>query len=217
MSLVICAGCSRHIKRSESRCPFCSVSQDGAHSPERAFPAARLGRAALAAFAAATVGSGCGGKAVEQSPGTGGAVGNGGAANTAGSGAGAAGKPGTGGFKGTGGAPGTGGLLNTGGYVPLPPYGSLPISRAAHRAQPGDVRQILWTLLCRTPRRVPTPRRRDSTVSTTSRAERPLAAARLPFRIARASRTVTPATSCVPPPHSFCSCSCQMQQWLCAC
>ncbi len=64
-SLVVCEACSRHIRRNEAACPFCgeAVSSQVARSPERALPATRLGRAALFAFAAASVGAlGCSGK-----------------------------------------------------------------------------------------------------------------------------------------------------------
>ncbi len=57
-----CSGCSRHIRLSERRCPFCGV--DAAEFMARAgpprLPSERLGRAALFAFATASVaGSAC--------------------------------------------------------------------------------------------------------------------------------------------------------------
>jgi hypothetical protein len=220
MSLVICAGCTRHIKQSECRCPFCGagVSEDVAHAA-RAIPKARLGRAALAAFAAATVGSGCGGKAVEQPTGTGGAPGNGGAANTGGAHAGAGGKPlGTGGFKGTGGTLGTGGLLNTGGYVAMPPYGVPPYwTGGAPSASGGSPA---------TPMDASAP---DSAAGADASSPPrldciddfgggvPARCCPSPAPDCKGKPDGYPGYICVPPPHSFCSCGCQMQQWVCAC
>jgi len=61
--LFACSGCARHIRATESGCPFCGVANTHA-PPERSTPTKRLGRAALFAFGAAvstTVAlSGCG-------------------------------------------------------------------------------------------------------------------------------------------------------------
>lgn len=56
-----CPSCQRHVRVSESSCPFCGTDVRALSAlPERAMPAARLGRAALFAFgvtaAAATAG-----------------------------------------------------------------------------------------------------------------------------------------------------------------
>src|SRR5260221_9331475 len=135
MSLVICAACSRHIRRDEIECPFCKavVPAAVARAPERALPSARLGRAALLAFAAASVGTGCGGKTTRESPGAagggaasmGGGLGAGGAKGGTGA-TGAGGRSGIGGGKSIGGAPSTGGALSgegAGGVLSAPPYG----------------------------------------------------------------------------------------------
>ncbi|HVW26686.1 MAG TPA: hypothetical protein VHC69_15065 [Polyangiaceae bacterium] len=130
-SLVNCAGCNRHIRRSEPACPFCgvAVTSDVAGAPERMLPPTRMSRAALVAFAAAVGTTACssseqrvsvphygapmflpddastGGEATSA----GGAKGSGGAANAGGAsvmalyGAPAAGFPGTGGVTGFGG------------------------------------------------------------------------------------------------------------------
>jgi hypothetical protein len=63
MSLHPCPSCGRHVRRSESSCPFCSVALAFDGVPERGVPAARLGRAATFAFGAAATASalvGCG-------------------------------------------------------------------------------------------------------------------------------------------------------------
>ena len=61
MSLVSCAACRRHIRRSEATCPFCGVivTSDIAGSPERILPSVRMSRAALMAFAAAVGTTAC--------------------------------------------------------------------------------------------------------------------------------------------------------------
>ena len=58
-SLVVCAACSRHIRRNETACPFCNaaITSDVANAPERAMPTTRLGRVALFTFAAVSVGA----------------------------------------------------------------------------------------------------------------------------------------------------------------
>lgn len=57
--LIPCPQCNRHVRRSESACPFCgtSVSAAIAATPERAVPLTRMSRSALAMFAAASVGA----------------------------------------------------------------------------------------------------------------------------------------------------------------
>ena len=145
MSLLTCSECHRHVRRHESTCPFCGadISDLALRVPERSLPSARLSRTALLAFAAATVGAGCGGKTGEGtgSGDTGGAPNSaggmsGGASGTAAIGSGgvigAGGRTGSGGVIGAGGRTGSGGVgvgsggLGTGGYVVLPPYGVPP-------------------------------------------------------------------------------------------
>src|SRR5260221_14101747 len=69
-TLVTCPDCNRHIRRNEAACPFCgaSVASRVVGVPERAVPSGRLGRAALFAFATASVGAAaCSGSALESS------------------------------------------------------------------------------------------------------------------------------------------------------
>jgi len=49
--LLPCSGCSRHVRASESACPFCGTAIQAAEAPRG--PAGRLGRAATFAFGAA--------------------------------------------------------------------------------------------------------------------------------------------------------------------
>jgi hypothetical protein len=59
MGFVTCPKCARHVRRDESACPFCSVSVVAriAEVPERIWPSARLGRAALMALATTSIGA----------------------------------------------------------------------------------------------------------------------------------------------------------------
>ena len=143
MSLVICGGCNRHVRRVESRCPFCNaeIPLALAQSAERPLPTRRLSRGALITFAAATFGAACGGKDTDSSgrrigdpngggmDGAGGVTASGGASGTSGIPVGgftpAYGTPfdGFGGFpRSSGGFPGSGGVVNP----PPPPYGLPP-------------------------------------------------------------------------------------------
>src|SRR4051812_36950436 len=111
--LVPCPGCSRHIRRREGSCPFCgaNVAEAIERSPVLQVPTARLSRAALFTFAAATIGAAAcsGDDGSEPGPGGGGA-----GASTAGTG----GSAGQSGATAMGGAQnGTGGR-NMGGMVP---------------------------------------------------------------------------------------------------
>jgi hypothetical protein len=58
-SLIPCPECSRHVRRTEAACPFCAAEIGATLSaaPERAMPTSRLGRSALFAFAAVSVGA----------------------------------------------------------------------------------------------------------------------------------------------------------------
>ena len=115
--LIPCPGCSRHVRRSETSCPFCSASvRDAAlGAPVRQLPAARLGRLALFTFAAASIGTAaCGGDEGEKGPGTGGA---GGAANGSGGAS-------TGGTQNAAGKPAAGGYNQGGSAMAL--YGAAP-------------------------------------------------------------------------------------------
>src|SRR3989442_951083 len=88
--LVPCPDCNRHVRRSETVCPFCGAAASDAlaHAPARLMPTVRLGRAALFTFAAASIGAAaCGGDEGTPGPGTGGAAGASGKSNNGGSGA----------------------------------------------------------------------------------------------------------------------------------
>jgi hypothetical protein len=124
-ALVPCPACSRHLRRSETACPFCgtAVMEAMALVPERAMPTTRLGRSALFAFAAASVGAaGCGGdvntqtsKMVVKED----AAANGGSSSSGGQiGVAPYGAP----FP-IGGRTGAGGNVGAGGETIAPPYG----------------------------------------------------------------------------------------------
>ena len=50
--LIPCPSCGRHVRRTESACPFCAASVSFEHVPTRPMPSVRLGRAAIFAFGA---------------------------------------------------------------------------------------------------------------------------------------------------------------------
>ena len=50
--LVPCPECGRHVRVSESECPFCALPLDLASTPEPRLPSTRLSRAATLAFGA---------------------------------------------------------------------------------------------------------------------------------------------------------------------
>ena len=143
MTLVPCAACDRHIRRTDHTCPFCGgpARVNAASGPQRAMPAEQLCRAALALFAAATAGAGCGGRAVDTTRTDGGnsTAGTGGYNVVAPYGAPPPfGGTGAGGFTSVAGAPSTGGTTyrgaggntfaagGTGGYNVVAPYGAPP-------------------------------------------------------------------------------------------
>jgi len=127
--LVPCPECSRHVRVSETECPFCALPLDLSGTPEPQLPRARLGRAATFAFGAtlASVAAvvACGGEATETRGGAG-ATSAGGA--NAGGGAGATSAGGTTARGGVGGtAAGAGGAFaGAGGITIAPPYGIPP-------------------------------------------------------------------------------------------
>src|ERR1051326_8322330 len=64
--LVACPSCNRHLRTSESTCPFCNADVRAAiaNTPPRPIPTGHLSRAAMMAFAAAHLGvAACGGDA----------------------------------------------------------------------------------------------------------------------------------------------------------
>lgn len=70
--LVPCPECSRHVRVTETACPFCSLPLDLADAPSPVLPGQRLSRAATLAFgatlASATALAACGGDAVISDP-----------------------------------------------------------------------------------------------------------------------------------------------------
>jgi hypothetical protein len=55
--LTPCPECQRHVRKSETRCPFCDTALSLAHLPPHVLPRSRLGRAATFAFGAGVVGA----------------------------------------------------------------------------------------------------------------------------------------------------------------
>jgi hypothetical protein len=141
--LVPCPECSRHVRVSETECPFCALPLDLAGTPEPQLPRTRLGRAATFAFGAtlvsATALAACGTDS-DDSSGTGGGTSSAGATSGAGTGNSSAGSTSAGGtgsempvygapaagFTGVGTA-GTGsGGDGAGGRGEFPVYGAAP-------------------------------------------------------------------------------------------
>jgi len=135
--LLPCPGCNRHVRSSETSCPFCGQALDLANRPEPVLPRGRLGRAATFAFGATVVGAttlvGCSGETTE-SPGSGGAT-SGGSSGSAGSSTGGSGN--SGGSANTGGSNGGGGgmVLDDGGVQPL--YGAVPAAGSGNTTDGG--------------------------------------------------------------------------------
>ena len=65
MQLAPCPRCQRHVKISDTACPFCEAPLADLAAPTRSAPTVRLGRAALFAF---TVAAGCGDNIVARTP-----------------------------------------------------------------------------------------------------------------------------------------------------
>lgn len=138
MSLLACPECNRHIRTSESVCPFCSadVAAAMASAAPRVMPAERLSRAAMMAFAAASLGAAaCGSEVVTPLYGApmppDGSVNAGGAGGAGGASSGGAGgqmvMPLYGAPFPTGGTANSGGANSaTGGVMSVPAYGIAP-------------------------------------------------------------------------------------------
>jgi len=127
--LVPCPECNRHVRVSETACPFCETALDLAGTPEPVLPRERLSRAATLAFgatlASATALAACSGTdapvPIYGAP-------AGGSANVAGA-ANAGANQGIAGQVAIYGAPapgGTGNANNSGGSGPVPVYGAAP-------------------------------------------------------------------------------------------
>lgn len=92
--LVPCPNCDRHVRQSETACPFCSTELSLQHLSPPVLPRGRLGRAATFAFGASLVGAtslvACGGESETTKSGNGGTTSHGGS-STAGAGGSSAG------------------------------------------------------------------------------------------------------------------------------
>ena len=55
--LTPCPECQRHVRKTETRCPFCGEAVSLAHLPAPVLPRKRLGRAATFAFGASVLGA----------------------------------------------------------------------------------------------------------------------------------------------------------------
>jgi hypothetical protein len=78
--LTPCPECQRHVRKTETSCPFCGQALSLSHLPTPALPGSRLGRAATFAFGATLIGAtslvGCGGESEgKKDRGSGGASG----------------------------------------------------------------------------------------------------------------------------------------------
>jgi hypothetical protein len=126
--LVPCPECNRHVRVTETACPFCALPLDLGASPEPQLPRTRLSRAATFAFGATLVSASA--LAACSSDSDGGKGGGAGGKSSAGD----AGAEQAGGTVGpvygapAGGAPpsSTGGSNNSSGGGPVPVYGAAP-------------------------------------------------------------------------------------------
>jgi hypothetical protein len=84
--LIPCPECQRHVRTSETSCPFCGQALSLSNVPAPSLPRSRLGRAATFAFGATLVGAtallGCGGKSESKKEGEGGTASGGASAGT---------------------------------------------------------------------------------------------------------------------------------------
>lgn len=118
--LIPCPACNRHVRQSESSCPFCSSALSLLEAPPAELPRTRLGRAATFAFGATLALAACGGESESGKDGGGGAAGKAGASS-------GAGQPSDGGSRAVYGAPPSAGSENgVGGMAPVPVYGAAP-------------------------------------------------------------------------------------------
>ena len=226
MSLVTCATCDRHIRRSELRCPFCGMRVDAAvaATPERPAPTTRLSRAALAVFTATTVGVGCGGRATETVRGD--------AGSTGGSGKGGVGAaPGTGGasvgaggvLPSAGGVPASGGMLGAGGiaimYGPAPFNGGFPGAGGSGGAPNGGSSGAVGAAGAAASDGGALDAGPDGALNCVDDFSGGSRSRCCPVPTPDCTKEPDgyPGYSCTPPPESFCSCSCRGGKWICAC
>ena len=120
--LAPCPACSRHLSTGEDVCPFCSIALPEAfrRQPGPVLPRGRLGRAAMAAAAAALMGAG----ACSGTLGTDASVDDGPTSDANGGAGGAGGTTGGGGTTGTGGSSGAGGSVPS--IDARPPFDAIP-------------------------------------------------------------------------------------------
>jgi hypothetical protein len=135
--LIPCPSCNRHVRKTESSCPFCATSLALAGVPDAPLPRNRLGRAATFAFGATLAGAaalvGCGSD--DEGKEGGGGAGAGGTASTAGTSSGNGGSGTVGPVygapaAGTGGDVSSSGSSNQGGSAQAL-YGAPPMSGSA--------------------------------------------------------------------------------------
>jgi hypothetical protein len=123
MSLLACPECDRHIRLSEATCPFCDadVGAAAASFAPRPIPTERMSRAAMMAFAAASLGAAACGGDTTSSPGNLPLT----DAGPDGANMGVGGMPAYGAPPPTGGIGGAGGVApSTGGQLGMPVYGA---------------------------------------------------------------------------------------------
>ena len=113
-ALLPCPGCQRHVRASDSRCPFCETTLTPREVHLRPLP--RLSRAAIVAFTT-TLAVGCGSSVTLQDDG-------GDTSTSAGTGSGSTGPTTTSGAGASGGADATGGAGGMGGFGIGPMYGA---------------------------------------------------------------------------------------------
>jgi hypothetical protein len=88
--LTPCPGCQRHVRKTETSCPFCAQALALADLPAPVLPRSRLGRAATFAFGATLAGAtalvACGGESEGKKESAGGSASSGSASGGAGAG-----------------------------------------------------------------------------------------------------------------------------------
>lgn len=124
--LTPCPQCQRHVRNTDTTCPFCEQALTRSGFPARPLPRARLGRAATFAFGATLLSTtafiGCGGESQSKKGGGAGTSSGGNA-----SGGNASGGTASGGVASGGTLFGGGSGELTGGTGVVPPYGSPPV------------------------------------------------------------------------------------------
>lgn len=135
--LVPCPSCQRHVRQTETACPFCEASLSLGRLPPPLLPRTRLGRAATFAFGATLVAGaatlvGCAGSSEEGKKGGGGSSNGGSGGSSAGQSVGGSaqpvyGAPAAGTGPDSGGTQGSGGTVSDGGGAQAL-YGAVPVA-----------------------------------------------------------------------------------------